>query len=100
MESILLLSLATASIAFTVSETVLLEQLRSVARRRSPILGAFITCGYCVGQWVAFGLVAIYQPRLFVCWRPLDYVVTSLIVAWLATFQWIVASRLVRLCGK
>ncbi len=45
-------------------------------------------CGYCLGHWAAFGLVAVYRPRLFEAWWLLDYVLTALVIAWLAAFQW------------
>jgi hypothetical protein len=50
--------------------------------------GELLSCGYCIGHWVAFALVAIYQLRLFHKWWLLDYFLTALVVAWLGGFQW------------
>jgi len=65
-----------------------------------PFLGIFFSCGYCLGHWVAFALVAIYRPRLFEFWWLLDYFLTALVIAWLAAFQWIIMYWLMKLAGK
>ena len=88
MEQTLLLSLATASIAFSVTETKGLAPLRQWASSHSRFLGKLLSCGYCLGHWVALGLVAIYRPRLLTTWWALDYLLAALIIAWLAAFQW------------
>lgn len=100
MEQVALLSLATASIAFGVSESKLLRPLREWVTRRSRFWGEMISCGYCLGHWAAFVLVVIYRPRLFAAWWVLDYFLTLLIVAWLAAFQWIVLCWLMQNAGK
>jgi hypothetical protein len=100
MEQIALLSFATASIAFGIAETKLLAPLRERTKRRSQLLGELISCGYCLGHWVALGLVAIYRPRLFNAWWLLDYLITALIIAWLAALQWAVLCALVEKAGK
>lgn len=83
-----LLSLVTASVAFTLSEAAVFAGLRDWVKARSAWLGKLVCCGYCLGHWVAFGLVAIYRPRLFDAWWLLDYFLTALLIAWLAAFQW------------
>ena len=88
MEQALLLALATASIAFGVTESKALAPLRQWAARRGRFFGELFSCGYCLGHWVALGLVAIYRPRLLTTWWVLDYLLTALIIAWLAAFQW------------
>ena len=55
---VLLLSCVTASIAFTVSETVLFKSFRETVTLRSQWLGKPVSCGSCFGHWVALGLVA------------------------------------------
>ncbi|MBI2921933.1 MAG: DUF1360 domain-containing protein [Planctomycetes bacterium] len=98
---VLLLSCVTASIAFTVSETVLFRTFRENVTRWSPWLGKLFSCGYCLGHWVAFGLVAGYRPRVF--WSQvavLDYGFTALLVAWAGAFQWVVLVILFKVAGK
>lgn len=97
---VLYLSLVTASISFTVTETKLFEPLRNWFKKKSPLLGKLFSCGYCFGHWIAFGLVAIYQPRLFNFWFLLDYFLTALVIAWLAGFQWALMCWLVNTAGK
>ncbi len=82
------LSLATASVAFTLSEAAVFAGAREWVKGRSVWLGRLVCCGYCIGHWLALGLVAIYRPRLFAWWWLLDYFLTALVIAWLAAFQW------------
>jgi len=87
MKTVLLLSLVTAAVSFTVTETKLFEGLRKGAASWRQLLGDLMSCPYCFGHWVAFALTAVYQPRLFEGWWPLDYFLTALVIAWLAAFQ-------------
>ena len=98
---VLLLSTATACVAFTISETVLFRGFREAVTARSAWLGKLFSCGYCLGHWVALGLVAACRPRVAVsAWPALDYAVTVLLVAWAAAFQWIALAILVKVAGK
>ena len=94
------LSLVTASISFTVTETKLFLPLREWMNTRSALAGELFSCGYCFGHWVALGLVAMYRPRLFVAWWPFDYVLTALVIAWLAAFQWALMCWFMQKTGK
>ncbi len=98
-QQVLLLSLVTASISFSVTEMKLFKPLRERFRAES-FLGRMLSCGYCFGHWVAFALVAIYQPRLFYAWWPLDYFITALAVAWLGGVQWTLMCLLMKRAGK
>jgi hypothetical protein len=95
-----LLSLPTACIAFTVSETKVFAPLRDRAGGRSAWLGRLLSCGYCLGVWVSLGLVIVYRPLLFELWRPLDYLLTALVVSWLAAFQWAALCWLIDRTGR
>jgi hypothetical protein len=88
MIEVLYLSLVTASVSFTVTETKLFKPMREWVRIKSVWGGDLVSCGYCFGHWVALALVIIYQPQLFQCWYLLDLLLTALVVAWLAGFQW------------
>ena len=100
MEKVIYLSLVTASISFTVTETKLFEPIRNWLNKKFPLLGKLFNCGYCFGHWIAFGLVLIYQPRLFYYWFLLDYFLTALVIAWLAGFQWALMFLLMQKTGK
>ena len=100
MKQIILLSMVTASVAFSLSETAVFASLRERMKAWNVWLGKLPSCGYCLGHWVAFGLVAIYRPRLFQAWWLLDYFLTALAIAWLAGFQWIVLCWLMKKVGK
>jgi len=100
MKLIIYLSLATASISFTVTETKVFLPLRECLKKKSPLLGELVSCGYCFAQWVAFVLGAVYRPRLFFAWWLLDYFLTALVIAWLSAFQWVVLCWLMAKAGK
>jgi hypothetical protein len=100
LEKIIYLSLATACISFTVSESKLFKPLRDRTKRKIPRLGELLSCGYCLGHWVAFALVAIYRPRLFDAWWLLDFFLTALVIAWLSAFQWVLMCWLMEKAGK
>jgi hypothetical protein len=100
MEQVALLSLVAASIAFTISEAAVFVGMRERLKSWNPWLGKMASCGYCLGHWVAFGLVALYRPRLFEGWWLLDYFLTALVVAWLAAFQWAALCWLMEKVGK
>jgi hypothetical protein len=95
-----LLSLVVACISFTVTEAKMFCALRLVLKARSAYLGDLFCCSYCFGHWVAFVLVAVYPPRLFACWWPLDYFLTALFIAWLAAFQSLFLDLLMAKVGK
>lgn len=100
MERIIYLSLVTASLSFTVTETKLFLPVREWMRRQNALLGELLSCGYCFGHWIALALVILYQARLFKAWWPLDYFLTAVVVAWLAAFQWAVLCWVMEKAGK
>ena len=100
MAQVVLLSLVTASVALALSETTLFAGLREWVKARSAWLGRLACCGYCLGHWIAFGLVAVYRQRPYDAWWLLDYVLTALVIAWLAAFQWAAFCWLMEMVGK
>lgn len=96
----MLLSLAVASISFTVTEAKLFTRLREWMKSKSNFFGKLFCCGYCLGHWISFAAVAVYRPRLFSVWWPLDYFLTALVIAWLAAFQWAIMCWLMEKTGK
>ncbi len=65
MPQVVVLPLVTASIAFTLCETTVFAGLRDWVKARNAWLGKLACFGYCLGHWLALGLVAIYRPRFF-----------------------------------
>ncbi len=95
-----LLSFPTACLAYTLSEAALFGWVREHTKAWNQSLGKLVSCGYCSGHWLAFALVAIYRPRLFYAWGPLDYFLTALVIAWLAAFQWVALCWVLGRTGK
>jgi len=100
MDTVLYISFVTASISFTLTETKIFKPLREWTKSKSSLLGKLISCGYCFAHWVAFALVATYQPKLFEVWWMLDYFLTALVIAWLSAFQWVLMCWLMEKAGK
>ena len=100
MKEIIYLSLVTASISYTVTETRLFMPLREWIKKRNSFLGKILFCGYCFGFWIALALVVIIHPRLFELWWLLDYFLTALAVAWLSGFQWAAMCWMMEKAGK
>ena len=100
MEYIIYMSLAVASIAFTISETKLFEPVRKWFDKKSKFIYSLLSCGYCLGYWLSFILTAIYNPKIFNLYWPIDYFLTAIVIAWLAGFQWILMCWLMKKSGK
>jgi len=101
MLEILVLSMTTACLSFTISESVLFRPLRTWLASRSAVAGNLACCGYCLGHWLALALVLVYQPGLISSrFALLDLLVTVLCVAWLAGLQWIAMCGLMAWVGK
>ena len=100
MTQVVLLSIVTASVAFTVTEAAAFLWLRLWVASWSSVLGKLFACSYCFGHWVAFGLTWYYRPLLFGDGSLLDYFLTALVVAWLAGWQAIALSWLMQRAGK
>ena len=100
MKEVIYLSFATALISFTLTETKLFLPVREWLKRKNSFLGELFSCSYCFGQWVAFALVAIYNPKLLEFWWLLDYFLTALVIAWLSAFQTIFLAWLMDKAGK
>jgi len=100
MREIILLGVAAASISFTISETKLFKSFREWTKAKNKFWGELFSCGYCLGHWASFALVAIFRPKLFESWWLLDYFLTALVIAWLSGAQWIVMCWLMKETGK
>ncbi|MCK5611303.1 hypothetical protein KAR91_56055 [Candidatus Pacearchaeota archaeon] len=105
MTELILLSIVTATISFTVTETVVFKPMRDMITfiescGDSDFFGKLIHCGYCFGFWVALVLEIIFKVRLFDTWPLLDYALTTLVITWLSGFQWILMCCLMKIASK
>jgi hypothetical protein len=94
------LSLVTASMSFTITETKIFAPLRLWMKSRSRFFGDLLSCGYCLGHWIALILVILFKPTLFQTWWLLDYFFVILIIAWVAGFQWALMCLVMKTAGK
>ncbi|UCH92598.1 MAG: DUF1360 domain-containing protein [Candidatus Aminicenantes bacterium] len=100
MKTIIYLSFVAASISFTITETKIFKPFREWMKKKSAFLGDLLSCGYCLGHWGAFALVAVYQPRLFESWWLLDYFLSAIVIAWFSGLQWTLMCLLMEKAGK
>jgi len=100
MKTVLYLSFVSASVSFTITEAKLFKPLREYLKEKNNFLGDLFCCGYCLGHWVSFLLVAVYKPLLFTAWWPLDYFLTAIVIAWFAGIQWALMCWLMDKAGK
>ena len=84
----------TAAVAYLVSQSEAFGWLRLWASKHSAFFDKLFACGYCLSHWIAVPLVIIYDMRIFKMFWPLDYLLTILVIAWLATFQYVILDRI------
>jgi len=84
--TLLLMALAVATIANTVTKASVFMPVRVYMRRNHPWPGKLVTCSYCTSHWAAFGVVAFVRPHLVSAWAPVAFFVTAFAVVAVATF--------------
>ncbi len=96
MTKAILLSMVVASISFFISHTQLLESFRIwiCKAEKGVFFYNLITCCYCLGHWIAIVVLLVSPVRVFGIFQPIDYVLTWLVISWLAGIQSLAVSRL------
>ena len=93
----ILLSMVVASISFFISHSELFSTIRAWIEKKSQFFGNLIDCCYCLGHWVAFIIVLLFDVKIFdTGWGQggIDIVLTWLAISWMAGLQSLVVSRL------
>jgi uncharacterized membrane protein len=99
---LLILSLAVASIAWTVTQEKIFEEWRNAAKKRSEDKGNILvrkffyvwTCEYCFSHWVTILVLLISGFRLLIDdWR--GYFLAFFVLPWMAN-QWMSLYRMLR----
>ena len=83
-----------ASISFFVSHSQLLEKLRNRIWKKSNFFSDLVDCCYCLGHWVALVVLLVFPVRLFGIFWPADYLLTWLVISWIAGLQSLAMSKL------
>jgi len=83
----ILLSMVVASIAFFISHSQLLAKPRRLIWNKNDFFGQLLDCCYCLGHWVAVVVLIIFPVRLFGIAWPVDYLLTWIVVSWMAGIQ-------------
>ena len=84
--TLLLMALAVATIAQTVTKASVFMPVRVCVRRHCPWPGKLVTCSYCTSHWAAFGTVGAVRPHFVAAWPPVAFFVTAFAVVAVATF--------------
>lgn len=86
VQTCIIIAVASAGMACTISKAFVFLRLRMVMTRWSYWGGVLIRCPYCTAHWFAIVGMAIYQPSLVHSATPtLDVVSTALAVITAAT---------------
>jgi len=90
----ILLSMVVASISFFITHTQLLEKQRKTLWQKSDFFAGLLDCCYCLGHWVAVVILLVFPIRLFSVFWPMDYILTWLVISWMAGAQSLAMGRL------
>lgn len=77
---VIILSLATAVIAVTITKAGVFEWLRVWVFDRNEFLGELFHCSYCMSHWVAFAMVLIYRPVIIPRYSIIDFFVSAFVM--------------------
>lgn len=99
LTKLLLLSMVTACISYTVTEAAVFRSFRSWIEPKK-FVGKLFHCGYCFGFWVAVVMESVFHVNLFNTWFYLDCFLAVLVIAWLSGFQWITMCCLMKFAEK
>ncbi len=70
---LIIISLAIASISYTISHSELFKPIRFFLCKNINWLGKLISCPYCLSHWISFGLmVYIYKMSIWSALGSLD----------------------------
>jgi hypothetical protein len=94
MLELILLSMVCAFISTTVADMKVFAWLRNI-----PRVGILFKCGYCLGFWVALGLVAGFRPSTGIWTGPVEFMIAWFLVAWFSGLQYLLSRALTRV-GK
>jgi hypothetical protein len=100
MQGLILASLASGCISFTVSEANIFRPLRNKIKNTSKFLGELVSCGYCLGHWVCFSIEIIYRFNVFNRVPVLDEVLTAFIMVFGSAMTWLTINILCRISNK
>ena len=101
MKEVFFISMAVASVSTIVADATLFQPFREWTKKRVYLLGKLFSCGWCLSVWVSLGFTALYDPFIFWSQCPfMDYFLTAMVISWMAAFQWLIFSILMKTSGK
>lgn len=81
----IIIALACSGIAMSFTQGSMFEPLRAWVARKNKLLGALAGCFFCLGHWIAFAGVAVYQPRPLRLSLVADLIVSAFAIVTLST---------------
>lgn len=85
MKELFLLCTAVAAVSWLLTQSELLGGFRRWVRKRWIPLGKLFDCYYCMAHWIAFIFVGAFDVNIVRTFWPLSWLLSVLIVAWIAT---------------
>lgn len=78
---LIIISLAVASISFTISRSIIFRPIRLFICNRSKFLGELISCIYCLSHWISF-IFMIYFYRFTLNFIIMSFACITLANIW------------------
>jgi len=83
--TVLWLGIATGAISLVISKSALLNGFHDWLEPRAPFLEEMLSCPWCTSHWVGLFFTLVYRPLLVDLWRPIDYIVTLMVIVTIAS---------------
>lgn len=83
----LFISIVTAEISYLITHSEIMASFQIWINKTEKLpmkLYILLTCGYCLGHWIAIPLVFLYKLRVIRYWLPLDLILTVFAVAFVS----------------
>ena len=80
-----IIAFACSGIAMSFTQGSMFDGLRAWIMRKNKLLGDLAKCFFCLGHWLAFAGVAIYQPRPLRSHLLADLIVSAFAIVSMST---------------
>jgi len=82
---VLWLGIATGAISLLVTKSTIFNPVHNWLEKHASFIEELLSCPWCTSHWVALFFTLIYHPLLVDLWRPVDYLVTIMVMVTIAS---------------
>ena len=79
---LIIISLAVASISFTISKSSIFKQVRFIINKYSSFFGELFSCPYCISHWISF-IFCVYYYNFNVTFIVMLFANVTLSMIWI-----------------